>query len=272
MRWTAVPAHQFSEHKRRRRLSNKLWRLGKCIAAAPGMVVRMIKGPGLTEEQQREKDEDMAEIKIRKLLNNRFALRFPGEATIKPDSKEVLLSEIEWLSQKVIDQVSGERKVRRRDRIRFQVGLELLGNDDFDNFEFAFEAVDAQNEFLATLNKPIEGEWDPSLPVRVWWSPPITDEEVKERHSMMKKKKLVEEARQEKLAKRQMRAALLAERLGEDSKLAKRLKKAAGIDEEIDDDEEEHDGESKSGVEEKEGDSGSGEINDSGDDSDLSDL
>lgn len=230
-----------AEHRRRRRLSNKLWRLGKCLASTPGMVVRMVKGPGLTEEQQKEKDEDMAEIKIRKLLNNRFALRFPGEATIKPDSSEVLLSEIEWSSQKVIDGGAGERKVQRRDRIRFQVGLEMLGDDDFDNFEFAFEAADSQNEFLATLSKPIEGEWDPSLPVRVWWSPPITDEEIKERHSMMKRKKMMEDARQEKLAKRQMQAAAMAERLGEDSKMAKRLKKAAGIMEEDDDDEDDED-------------------------------
>ena len=217
------------EHQRRSRMSYKLWKFGKCVASAPATLVRIVKGPGLTSEQQRIKDEDKAEDEIRKLLNNRYATRFPGNAKIKPDSNEVLLSDIEWTAQKVIDQASGERKVQRRDRIRFQVGLQLLGGDDFENFEFAFEAFDSQNEFLATLSKKIEGEWDETLPVRVWWCPPITDEEVSQRHSMMKKKKMMEEAKEKRRAKLQTRAALLAERLGEDSKMAKLLKKKAGI-------------------------------------------
>ena len=229
-----------SERNKRRRITYKLWLLGKCVARTPMTMVRLIKGPGLTAEQQIEKDQDMATIKIMKMLNNTFSKRIPGECTIKVDSNEVVLLEQEWNSFSVID-TGGERKPRKRDRIRFQVGLELLGDDDYDNFEFSLEEVSVQNGYLATLTTKIEGEWDNTKPIKVWWSPPITDEEIKERFSQKKAKDALLKKKAEQLRKKQLRVAKMAERLGEDSAMAKRMKRAAGIVVEEDEEEDEID-------------------------------
>jgi len=226
-----------------------MWQLGKCVAGSPMAVVRMIRGPGLTEEEQKEKDESTAERKIMDMMNNRFAKRIGG-CTIHADSNEVVLLEQSWSSLKVIDS-NGDRKPKKRDRIRFQVGLELLGDDDYENFEFAFDEMNVTNEYLATLTKKIEGEWDETKEVRVWWCPPITDVEIKQRHDAKKRKDAIEKKKSDALIKRQIRVAQMAERLGEDSALAKRMKLAAGIVEEEEEDDEEEEREEEETKEEE---------------------
>ena len=247
----AIFHEALKERNRQKRLTYKLYKLGKCVVDSPFAMVRMIKGPGLTTEQQIEKDETAAEQQIRGILNNTYSKRLNSTATIKNDSKEVLLHDMEWNSIKVIDD-QGERNIKRRDRIRFQIGYKLLGDDNYEQFEFSIEEISPDNPYSMLLTKNIEGEWDETIDARIWWYPPIKEEEIKERFEKKKKKDALAKKAADQLKKRQKRVSLMAERLGDDSAMAKRMKRAAGIKIEDDDDEEEEEEEEEEEDEDEE--------------------
>jgi hypothetical protein len=253
---------------RKKRFSYKLLQVGKCIINSPLAIVRVIKGPGLTEEEQIKKDKENAKRKIEAILNNRYAVRLQSTCTIQNDSKEVILHDTEWNSINVNDG-TGQRKIKRRDRLRFQIGLKLLGNDNYEQFEFSIDEINSKNPYNLFLTKNIEGEWDETdTKAQVWWCPPITEDEIKERFKEKKKNDALKKKAADKLKERQKRVSLMAERFGEDSAVAKRMKRAAGIEVEGEEDEEDEEEKKEEEDEEDDEDSNDDDEEDSNDDDD----
>jgi hypothetical protein len=234
-------------------LFGQIYRVGRCVYQTPKTLMKCIFGPGLTEEEQNEKDSDHAKISIQNILHSKYSKRLENTSvTLTLDSKEIILTNEEWKNISVIDNTGLQRTPQRRDRLRFQIGYHLLGKEDYEHYEYSIDEISTTNPYAVLLTKPIESEELEELIVmaketgdyesngiRVWWCPPITDAEIKERFDTKKRNDMKRIKEKEKERKKKMRVSRMAERLGEDSVIGKRMLKAAGIVVEEDDEEEE---------------------------------
>ena len=237
----------------KQKIRSKIFSCMKSFARAPCLCLKMLRGPKRTAEEEKLFQQAKAEKAIIKFLDNEFSRKLKGSAILESGSKEILLSS-EWLDETVMDK-GGTRKISRRDRLRFQVGLELLGGEDFENFEFSVEEVNSENRRLLLVNKEVVTQLDDEPNILVWWMPPLTEEEIERRHRRSSLRRKREQQKAAKSARRQARLANLADRFDDESWIGKRLKRMSGQndtflveeEDEINEDDDEEDEESSDG-------------------------
>eukprot|EP00949_MAST-11_sp_MAST-11-sp1_P000038 g38.t1 len=223
------------ERRRRSTFKYRTKRVALSIVKSPYYVAKFLGPKPLSQEQIDEREAEKAAVRIeRRLRVNPFAFKMKFAVLIENDSLIVTLRGEKTWKEISVKAEKGSRTIARRDRLRFHFGKTLLGEgaeNEYEKHEYAVERISltdpkqliltaAVSDIPADQESLIQSE---ELDVYLWWMPPITEDEIEQRHKDQEKRRKKLQKEQRRLKKKKERMAMLAENFDEDSAIGKRL-------------------------------------------------